>query len=149
VAFAAADFTVAGVNTANTTLLNLKATSTRTMRIMRVGVFYSVLSANAQELGLKRMNAVGTGAITSTAGADFDNATPVGVLETAWATTRPTLTGTRFARELIPLTIGAGFIWDFGPQGILIPVSGGMCLEQITASGATLGTLNGFVHWDE
>lgn len=119
------------------------------MRIIRIGVFYSVLSTNAQELALKRMNAVGTGTITSTAGADFENGTPVGVLETAWVTTRPTLTGTRYARELIPLTIGAGFIWDFGPQGILIPVSGGMCLEQISASGTTLGTLAGFVHWDE
>lgn len=148
-ALSAADFSAAGVNTANTPLLNLKATSSRPLRILRVGVFYSVLSTNAQELALKRMNGVGTGTITSTAGADFENGTSVGVLETAWATTKPTMTGTRFARELIPLTIGAGFIWDFGPNGILIPVSGGMVLEQITASGATLGTLNGFVHWDE
>lgn len=148
-ATSAADFSLAGVTTANTSLWNLKAGSSRPLRILRVGVFYSVLSSNAQELGLVRMNAVGTGSITSTAGADYENGTSVGVLETAWATARPTRTGSRFARELIPLTIGAGFIWDFGPNGIMIPNSGGMVLEQISASGATLGTLNGWVTWDE
>jgi hypothetical protein len=118
--------------------------------VLEVGIFVAVAPTTAPDLGLVRMNAVGTGAITSTAGATHESgATAAGVLETAWATARPTRTGTRFRRALLPLTVGAGIIWQLGPNGILIPVSGGLVLEQVSASGATLGTLNGYVTWDE
>jgi hypothetical protein len=68
-ALISAGFSIAGVNTATTTLLNLKASSTVPIYVVEVGIFYAVLSTNAYQLALVRMNAVGTGAITSTAGA--------------------------------------------------------------------------------
>jgi hypothetical protein len=146
-----ADFSIAGVNTAGTTLLNLKASSTVPITVVEFGVFYSVLSTTAYDVGLVRMNAVGTGAITSTAGAPHvTGATSTAVLETAWATTRPTVTGSRFRRAVIPLTLGAGYIWPFPlGEGPLAPVSGGICFYGIGASGATTGTLNGYITWDE
>jgi hypothetical protein len=146
------DFSISGVNTASSTLLNLKATATMPITVLQFNIFYSVLSTTAYDLGLIRMNAVGTGAITSTAGASYiSGATGVGVLETAWATTRPTTTGKQFARGLIPLTIGAGFVWplvQYG-EGVQIPTSGGLCLIGNSASGATTGTLVGNITWDE
>jgi hypothetical protein len=149
-ALVSAEFSLAGVNTAGTSLWNLKATTTVPLRVLEVGIFIAVAPTTAPDLGIVRMNAVGTGAITSTAGAGHETGhTPVGVLETAWATTRPTRTGTRFRRALLPLTVGAGIIWQLGPNGIQVPVSGGLVLEQVSASGATLGTLNGYVVWDE
>jgi hypothetical protein len=146
------DFSIAGVNTAGTTLLNLKAAATRSLTLIQLNVFYSVLSAAAYDLGIIRMNAVGTGTITSSAGATYISGdTAQAVLETAWATARPTTTGGQFARGVIPLTIGAGFMWplvQYG-EGVNVPANGGICLIGNSASGATLGTLVGSVLWDE
>jgi hypothetical protein len=151
-AYHSAEFSIAGVNTANTTLLNLKAAATKSLALMEFGISYTVLSTTAYDLGLVRMNAVGTGSITSTAGAPHSGMTAdasTAVLETAWVTTRPTRTGTRFRRLTLPLTIGAGVIWQFGPEGIFVAPAGGLVLEGISASGATLGTLEGYFCWDE
>src|SRR3954464_11398119 len=102
------DFSIPGVNTAGSVLLNLKATASMPLTVIQLNIFYSVLSSTAYDIGLVRMNAVGTGAITSTVGASYmSGATGTGVLETAWATTRPSSTGKQFVRGVIPLTLGA------------------------------------------
>lgn len=151
------DFSVSGVNTAGSTLINLKAGATYPISVMRISIFYSVLSTTAYDIAIARMLAVGTGAITSAAGANYiaTGATPgntasASVVETAWATTRPTIvTGARIERGVIPLTIGAGYIWDFGPEGITVPNAGGLLIYGVGASGATTGTLTGSIRWDE
>jgi hypothetical protein len=151
-ALVSCDFSISGVNTASTTLLNLKAAATRQLTLIQVNVFYSVLSTTAYDIGLIRMNAVGTGTITSTAGVTYPtNDTSQAVLETAWVTARPTTTGKQFARGVIPLTIGAGFMWPLYMvgEGPAIPQSGGICLIGNSASGATTGTLVGNFLWDE
>jgi hypothetical protein len=151
-AFHSAEFSISGFNTANTTLLNLKAGATKGLSVFEFGNSYTALSTTAYDLGLVRMNAVGTGTITSTAGAPYSgwaSDASVSVLETAWVTLRPTRTGTRFRRLTLPLTIGAGVIWQFGPDGIGVPPAGGLCMEGISASGATAGTLEGYFVWDE
>ena len=99
-----ADFSIAGVNTAGTVLLNLKASSTVPITLVEFGVYYAVLSTTAYDVGLVRMNAVGTGTITSTAGAPHvTGATSTAVLETAWVTTRPTVTDQGFGVLSCPL----------------------------------------------
>jgi hypothetical protein len=144
-----AGFSISGVNTATTVLLNLKASATVPINVVEFGIFYSVLSTTAYDIALVRMNAVGTGTITSTAGAThLSGGTSTAVLETAWATTRPSVTGSQFRRMVLPLTIGAGVIWPLG-SGIMVPVSGGLTLQGVGASGATTGTLNGYITWDE
>jgi hypothetical protein len=148
-ALVSAGFSIAGVNTATSVLLNLKASSTVPIYVVEIGIFYAVLSTNAYQLAVFRMNAVGTGAITSTAGAAHTSgATATGVLETAWATTRPSVTGSAFRQFTMPLTLGAGIIWPLG-EGIMVPVSGGLCLQGVNASGTTTGTINGYWTWDE
>jgi hypothetical protein len=145
-----AGFSVAGVNTANTVLANLKSPSTNRLRVLEVGVFLSVAPTTAPDLVLARMNAVGTGTITATANGAHDSAEPnsAGSLETAWATTRPTFLTTYLRRSGLPLTVGAGIIWTFA-QPLLIPISAGLCLANILASGATLGNFTGYFNWDE
>jgi hypothetical protein len=147
-----AGFSVAGVNTANTVLANLKAAASDRLRLIEVGVFIAVAPTTAPDLVLVRMSAVGTGAITTATSVlhDTGEGAVTGTLETAWATTRPTVTGGHARRALLPLTIGAGVIWSFGPGlELVVNVSAGLCLQNINASGATLGTLNGYFMWNE
>lgn len=147
-----AGFSVAGVNTANSTLVNLKTASTDRAELLEVGVFLSVLPTTTPDLVIARMLAVGTGAITSTASVANDpaDAAAATVVETAWATTRPTFTTTGpFARRGgIPLTLGNGIIWTF-PVPMKAAVSTGIVLANVAASGATLGNFTGWFVWNE
>jgi hypothetical protein len=147
-----AGFSVAGVNAANTVLANLKTAASDRAKLLEVGVFLSVLPTTPPDIVLARMLAVGTGAITATANVANDpaDAAAASVLETAWATTRPTFTTTGpFARRGgIPLTLGNGLIWTF-PVPFVIGVSAGVVLANVAASGATLGNFTGYFVWDE
>lgn len=146
-----ATFSIAGVNSANAVLFNLKTTTTDRAFLREVGFFIEVASTNAPQYGLMRMSAVGTGAITTaTVGLSdpADGANSV-VLETAWATTRPTVTGGAFRRAMVANTIGNGVIFDFTNRPITVPVSAGLCGVMINASGATTGTHGGYVVWEE
>lgn len=146
-----AQFTIAGVNSADAVLFNLKTAASDRAILREVGFFIEVASTNAPQYGLKRMNAVGTGAITVTTAAlsdTGDGAASAG-LETAWATTRPTVTGGSFRRAMVANAIGNGVIFDFTNRGILVPVSAGVCGVMLNASGATTGTHGGYVVWEE
>lgn len=146
-----ATFSAAGVNSANAVLANLKTAASDRAFIREIGVFIEVASTNAPQYGLMRMNAVGTGTITTATvlfhdPADGTNAT---TLETAWATTRPTVTGGSGRRTMVPNTIGNGVIWDFTNRPLVVPVSTGLCVVMVNASGATTGTHGGYVVWEE
>lgn len=146
-----ATFSIAGVNTANQVLFNLKTTTTDRAIVREIGMFIEVAPTNAPQYSLMRMNAVGTGAITSaTVGLSdpADGANSV-LLETAWATLRPTVTGGAFRRAMVPSVIGNGVLFDFTNRGIIVPVSAGLCGVIINASGATTGTHGGYVVWEE
>ncbi len=144
-------FSIAGVNTANQVLANIKTGASDRAHILEVGVFIEVAPTSAPQYGLQRMNAVGTGAITNATVAAHDSAAPASAinLETAWATTRPTVTGGVLRRTMVPLAVGNGVIWDFTSRPILVPVSAGLCIMITNASGATVGTHGGYVVWDD
>lgn len=145
-------FSIAGVNTVDGVLFNVKeAASGPRSEVLEVGFFIEVASTNAPQYGLKRMNAVGTGAITLATNALADPADSAGLtnLETAWATTRPTVTGGSFRRGHVANTIGNGVIFDFTNRPLLIALSGGICGVMLNASGATTGTHGGYVVWRE
>lgn len=146
-----ATFSIAGVNTANQVLFNLKTTTSDRAIVREVGIFIEVAPTSAPQYSLMRMNAVGTGAITTATVATSDPADGANsvVLETAWATARPTVTGGAFRRTMVPLAIGNGVLFDFTNRGIIVPVSAGLCGVILNASGATLGTHGGYVVWEE
>lgn len=142
---------IAGVNAVDAVLANLKAAATDRIFLRQAFFAIEAVPTNAPAFGFKRMNAVGTGTITSAAGSAHDGAdgTASGVLETAWATTRPTVTGNSFRRGFVPLAIGNGFLFDFRDAPLVVPLSGGICFINRLASGATLGSFSGYAEWDE
>lgn len=148
-----ATISVAGVNTANTILANLKAAAANRIRLIEVAVWVETAPSTPWTLQLERMNAVGTGTITSTAAAAADPGDSAGaaVLETAWATTKPTRLGTPLGlrRCQLATSIGSGWIWDFTNRPLVIAASGGLMLNQVSAAGTTLGLLGASFVWDE
>lgn len=146
-----AEWSIAGVNSTDGVLFNLKTSSTDRAKLLMAGFFDQVNPTNAPQFGLKRMNAVGTGTITTATAFTFDpaDAAPSCTLETAWATTRPTVTGGSAVNGQVPATVGNGVIFDFRGSPIIIPVSSGLCGVMRNASGATTGTLGGYVVWEE
>ncbi len=144
-------FSIAGVNAVDQVVFNLKTVATDRAWVREVGMFIEVAPTTAPQFALKRMNAVGTGAITTaTAGlSDPADGAASALLETAWATLRPTVTGGAFRRTLVPLAVGNGVIWDFTNRPLIVPVSSGLCGVVLNASGATVGTLGGYVVWEE
>lgn len=142
---------IAGVNAVDAVLANLKAAASDRLFLRQAFFAIETAPSNAPAFGFKRMNAVGTGTITSAAGTAHDagDGTASGVLETAWVTTRPTVTGNSFRRGFVPLTIGNGFLFDFRDAPLVVALSAGLCFVNRIASGATLGAFSGYAEWDE
>jgi hypothetical protein len=147
-----AAFSIAGVNAANAVLFNLLAASTDRATLREVGFFTEVAPTNPPQYGLMRMNAAGTGAITNATAekADPADGAAATALQTAWATTRPTVTGGLLRSASVLAAIGNGVIYTFpGNMGIVVPVSTGLCGVVSNAAGATVGTHRGYVVWEE
>jgi hypothetical protein len=146
-----AEFTIAGVNAADAVLANLKAAASDRLFLRQAFFGIEVAPTAAPAFGLKRMNAVGTGAITvaSAFAHDSGDGAASGGVETAWATTRPTVTGGSARRGWVPLAVGNGFLFDFRDSPLVVPLSAGICLVNRIASGATVGTFGGYLEWDE
>jgi hypothetical protein len=116
-------------------LAQLRAGSTRDLRVTEIGVFAS--TAVSGEVGLIRPTAVGSGFTSSGVGAPMDNVTGAGVavVDTA-ATTAPTIGSNYMRRIVLPASVGAGVIWTFS-SGIVVPLSGAIALWQISAAAVT------------
>jgi hypothetical protein len=144
-------FTVAGVNSTTNVLAMLKTAATDRAIIREIGVFIEAVESNAPIFGLARMNAVGTGTITTATPmlSDPADGAASAVLETAWTTTKPTLLAGVGRRVSVPLAVGNGAIFDFTNRGLVVPVSTGLALYQVNASGATTGTIGGHFVWEE
>lgn len=146
-----AEFSIAGVNAVDAVLANLKSVASDRLFIRRAFIGIEVAPTAAPIFGIKRMLAVGTGTITTTPPmlTDAADGAASGTLETAWATTRPTVTGGSAVRGGVPLALGNGFIFDFSDAPLVVPMSAGVCLINRIASGATVGTFGGWVEWEE
>lgn len=147
----AAEFSVAGVNSADGVLFNIKASATVPLFIEQIYFNVEVASSNAPIYGLKKMNAVGTGTITTATIFSVDGlgGTSIATVETAWATTRPTVTGGSPARGAVPNAIGNGFLFDFTNRPLVVPINTALCGVMRNASGATTGTHGGYIIWQD
>lgn len=146
-----ASWSIVGVNTADQVLFNLKTAAGGRATLRAAGMFITTAPTSAPQFALKRMLAVGTGAITSATPmlSDIADGVATAGLETAWATTRPTVTGGYGALASVANAIGNGIIFDFTVRGIIVPVSAGVCGVISNASGATVGAHNGWIEWEE
>jgi len=138
----------ASANATDKAMWNLKAGSAKSLAVYEVGLFLESGTAAAIGFAVWRMNAVGTGAITSDTPAAEDplSGATTAVLEKTWATTDPTLAGLAFRRGTTPATIGTGFIWTFD-AGLVIAAGGGMVITQTAV--ATTANLRCYVAYDE
>jgi hypothetical protein len=148
-----AGFSVSGVNTANTQVVNLTQTGT-TQRVDVVQVIVGVASAptNAPSFYLSRATARGT-QTTTVAGNAFDAAdqTPTATLDTAWSVAPTFSTSAALGRAGLATTAGGYWVWDFRDYPITIDKTAGLGLAIVNANaaGATVGTFTGSIVWEE
>lgn len=131
----------AGVNTANTTMWQIRCGASQRAHLLELALYVEVAPTNAPVWRLNRPTATGTSSATATfQPEDPDIAAAATVLDTAWSV-NPTLGGTDLRRFGTPGTIGSGIVWTWYDAPLVIPKSGGICVVNANAAGTTLGTL--------
>lgn len=133
----------AGVTTANAPLYELKAAASDRARVREIQLSIAVASTTIPNFVLARStnSSVATGAVTPLP-EDPADGTATAVLATAW-TTAPTFstTGPWLKRWDPPNTVGQFVIWSWPPgDELIVPVSGGLVIANLAASGATTGS---------
>jgi hypothetical protein len=142
--------TKAGVNTANTIMWQLRAAATQRVWLLELGVAVSTGPPTTNpQFRLNRPTAVGTSTATVTPQSeDPGNAAAVTLLDTTWSA-NPTLGGTDLRSFPVPASIGAGLVWTWYDAPFVIPVSGGLCIVNGNATGATLGSFSIYAYFNE
>lgn len=143
----------AGVNTANTVLSELRAASTARAILRQVKITMAVLPTTAPRFVLARTTNSPAGG-TSVAGIALDGADAAALTShfNTGQSTAPTFTtgGPWIEVGGLPLTLGAGLVWSYpGTLGIVIATSGSLVLANLNASGATLGSFDISLIWEE
>ena len=123
--------------------LEIRTATTPRPRIFEIGI--SLQAATASEIGLGRPAAIGLTPTSPVTWLAEDPGDPVGTVQTAlaWAT-GPTVPANFLRRVSLEAKIGAGIIWTF-PRGLIIPISSGLVLWNIS----TVSALNVWVVGDE
>jgi hypothetical protein len=149
----AAGFSRAGINTANSPVVNLNNTATSSrLYILEVGVGVATAPTTAPSFYLSRATARGTQTATLT-GQPLDPAevAAIGTLDSTWSA-NPTFSTTNFiTRGGLAVTAGGFMVWTFYDHPLIVPatVGAGVTLANANASGATLGLFTGYFKWEE
>ncbi len=130
---------------AGAAIVDLATTATDRIRVREIG--FSSTAATAAQVGLIRSSAIGTrtSPVTGLAG-DFSEPAGTGTVATAWSVA-PTLVATYLRRFNLPAAIGAGLIWSFGPNDLLIPVSGSLVLANFGVAANPI--MDVYLVWEE
>lgn len=141
----------AGVNTANTVLAELRASSSARVRLLEVGVSIAVAPTTAPRFVLARpTNSPAGGTNNVPVGDDAGDGASLSTFYLTGQSTVPTFaTSGPWVRVLgLPVTLGASLLWTF-PEGLWLALSGSILLANLNASGATLGSSDIYFAWDE
>lgn len=142
----------AGVNTANTVLAELRTAATARAILRQLKITMAVLPTTAPRLVLARASNTPTSG-TNNVPLPFDAADAAALssfFTTGWGTVPTFATGGPWLDVAgLPLTLGAGFVWTYPGQGLVVPVSGSLLLANLNASGATLGSFDISAIWEE
>lgn len=113
----------------------IRSAATDRPRLLALGV--TLAAATASIFGVGRPAAIG---VTPTSPVTFlpeDSAEPTGTTTSALAWgTGPTVPTNFLARAGLPAAIGNTYVFDFGPNGILIPVSSSIVLWNLQLNSA-------------
>lgn len=141
----------AGINTANSPLLELRTPSNTPAYLEQIQIYNAVLSTTAPRFVLARpTNTPAGGTNNVPVGLDPNTgASLCSLISTGW-TTAPTFSTSGPWLEVggLPLTLGAGLIW-VPPCPIMVNVSAALILANLNASGATLGSYDVKFTWNE
>jgi hypothetical protein len=140
---------VNGVNTANTVMWQLKTAAGARARIREIGIFVSGAPSTAPVFALARSTALGT----SVLGQALEPGDPAAAttFDSAWSSAPTFSTTGPFIRLMgLPVTAGSGIIWTF-PYGeeLIVNVSSGLCIANLNASGATVGSFTCYAQLQE
>jgi len=142
----------AGVNAANAVLAELRAAGSDRAVLREVGISMAVLPTTAPRFVLARPNNVSAGGANNVPlpSDPADGAAASSFILTG-QTTVPTfaIAGPFLKVAGLPLTLGAGLIWTFPGEGLVVPLSGSLLLANLNASGATLGSFDIYAIWEE
>lgn len=142
----------AGINTANSPMLELRTSASARAIIREVGISMAVLPSTAPRFVLARATNTPAGGTNNVPIAlDTADAASLHTFNNPTWTTAPTFstTGPWLKVAGLPLTLGAGFIWTFAGPGLMVPISASLILANLNASGATLGSFDIYFIWDE
>lgn len=136
----------AGVNTANTIMWQLRSVAAEgTIYLRELALSVKVAPTTGPSWRLNRATAVGTSSATVTPQTEDPTQLVAAQarLDTTWSA-NPTLAGTDMREYATPNAIGSGIVWTWPDKPLPIGVgatSGGICIANGNAVGATLGTL--------
>jgi len=141
--------TKAGVNTANTIMWQMRAAAGSYIRLVELAVSVATAPTTGPSWRLNRPTAIGTSTATVTPQTeDVDVAAAVTRLDTTWSAA-PTLAATDARIYATPNAIGSGIVWTWYDRPYRVPGSGGLCLVNGNAAGATLGLFAIYCIFDE
>lgn len=137
--------------TAAAPIADLAASATDRYRLLELGVFVSAMTGTTPVLtmGLFRSTALGTRTTPTTVLAE-DNADAAGTatVATAWSA-NPTNAATPMRRFVVN-AVGAGVVWTWPQNGLMVANSLSLVLQAITVAGTTPNfTLDGYFVIDE
>lgn len=142
----------AGVNTANTTMWQLKTTTATRARVFEIGISVASAPTNAPSWRLARATAIGTSTATVTAEEeDPGGGAPITVLDTTWSA-NPTVSATNMRLYATPVTAGSGIVWtwpDHRPLIVPNAAASGLCIVNTIAAGTVLGSFNIYCVFEE
>lgn len=128
-----------GAPAANGFFFDLVAGAQRA-RVREIGLFNT--AATIMALSMIRAGGLGTRTTPATLQANEPADAPPGTtLAVGWSVA-PTVAATPaqpLRRIHVPAVIGAGFIWTFGPDDLVIPANGGLLFQAIAAGGISDG----------
>jgi hypothetical protein len=124
---------------------DFRTTSTDRAHILEIGLFLN--AATASSISLARSTTLGTTS-TTVAGVAGEPGEPAATMlvGTAWSGA-PAGTGVPIRKITLPANIGAGVVWGFGYNDLIIPISASLVLLNFGAGAGSV--LNGYVVWDE
>lgn len=132
-------------------IADLAASATDRYRLLEMGVFVSAMTGTTPVLtmGLFRSTALGTRTTPTTVLAE-DNADAAGTATVATAfSVNPTNVATPHRRFVVN-AVGAGVIWTWPQNGLMVATSLSMVLQAITVAGTSPSfTLDGYFLIDE
>jgi hypothetical protein len=142
----------AGVNTANTVLSELRTASTSRATLRQVKISMAVLPTTAPRFALARVtNTPVAGTAVTPIAMDLADPAALSSYFNTGQSTAPTFAtaGPWIDVGGLPLTLGAGLIWTYPGQGLIVPASASLVLANLNASGATLGSFDISFLWEE